>query len=168
MKGKDSLVKRLAKLSDDGLYRYSLAHVWDLELPALGWIMLNPSTADATQDDATIRVVSWWTRKMGFGSFLVGNLFAYRATNPDELFTTVDPVGPENNIYINWLVQICPTVMLAWGASRRPGNREFLVLDKLLDDPNPGKFLCLGKTKDGSPRHPLYVKRTTMLQPVFL
>ena len=75
-----------AVVSDDGLYRYILTRTWDRSLPALVFCMLNPSTADATVDDPTIRKCIGFAQRLGYGGIIVVNLFAYRATKPRELY----------------------------------------------------------------------------------
>lgn len=86
-----------AEISSCGLYRYVLWRRWDKSKPRLVYIMLNPSTADASSDDATIRVCCGRARRMGFGGIRVLNLFAFRATKPADLWKAADPVGPEND-----------------------------------------------------------------------
>ena len=157
-------VTRHARISDDGQYRYMLAHVWDLNTLPICWIMLNPSTADAKQDDATIRTVTWWTRKFGAGGFVVVNLFALRSTDPKGLFAAADPVGPDNAGWIQRAVELCPRILCAWGASPKPEGGLLPAL-QILWYAQGKKIYCLGKTKDGHPRHPLYVKRNTVPEP---
>lgn len=158
-------VTRHAWLSDDGLYRYMLLHVWDRYTFPICWIMLNPSTADAKQDDATIRCVTFWSRKLGAGAFMVVNLFALRSTDPKALFGALDPIGPRNHEFVRAALNTCPMVVCAWGATSVPevGAAES-VLEQLRADQGT-VVLCLGKTKDGRPRHPLYVKRSTVPEP---
>ncbi len=92
-----------AVLSPDGVYRYQLVREWDRARPRVAFLMLNPSTADATQNDPTIRKCIAFARSWGCGSLEVVNLFAFRATDPRELGrcgARVDPVGAENDGYI--------------------------------------------------------------------
>ena len=156
-----------AFLSDCGLYRYSLTRE---VAPLTGdgtvtFVMLNPSTADAEQDDPTIRRCIGFARDWGFARLKVVNLYAYRATNPTDLYA-VDPyppyviqVGPENDCVISKVIGGSDLVICAWGANSRSPNREGRVLD-LIAAPH-----CLGLTKNGSPRHPLYVRADTRPQP---
>ena len=149
-----------ARISDDGLYRYWLRR--DLR-PTLSnrmndavtctFIMLNPSTADAEQDDPTI-----W-RCIGFANSLrctrleVVNLYGYRATDPAELHTVDDPEGPENTLHLlNALNTPGPTIA-AWGALAPPDR-----VAKLLTMPGAENLHCLGINRNGSPRHPLYLR----------
>jgi hypothetical protein len=108
-------MRRLAVLSEDGLYRYTLARTWTDALPALGWVMLNPSKADAEVDDPTmVRVVNF-THAWGYGAAVVCNLFAWRATKPAELAQAEDPVGRANAAALRALAGM--DVICAWGAS---------------------------------------------------
>lgn len=100
-------VATTAGISECGTYRYWLCREWSPGLDSLVWLMLNPSTADATQDDPTIRRCMGFARRWGYGGITVVNLYAYRATNPRDLLTAADPVGPENDRY-------CPTPEGKW------------------------------------------------------
>ena len=150
-----------AVLSDCGKYRYKLTRVWDPNRPVLRWIMLNPSTADHTDDDPTIRKVVGFSERNGFGSIEVFNLFAYRATDPSELRKVADPIGPENHFYLS---QIARPLVLAWGnhgAYRRQGKEVLRLLNF------PFAFY-LGTTQSGQPRHPLYIPYSQSLKTVKL
>lgn len=155
-------MERTAALSDDEVYRYSLVRTWD-EGETATWIMLNPSTADALVDDPTIRKVVGFSQRWGFGSALVVNLFAYRATDPKQLPKVDDPIGPDNNVYL-FGAMFAPLVVVAWGSTgdyaskyfRRQKVRE--IADKI-----GTPLRCLGVTKSGDPRHPLYVPYSTEL-----
>ncbi|MFZ8963264.1 MAG: DUF1643 domain-containing protein, partial [Schleiferiaceae bacterium] len=89
-----------AIFSDCGRYRYRLWRIWDPSLPTLLWILYNPSTADAKVEDPTLRRCMDFTRQWGYGGLTVVNRFAYRATNPRQLNSTIDPVGPENTSHV--------------------------------------------------------------------
>ncbi|MDB4867283.1 MAG: hypothetical protein JWR03_1616 [Cohnella sp.] len=134
-------------------YRYSLWRIWNPQLPGVLFVMLNPSTADASNDDPTIRRCIGFAKSWGCGSLEVVNLFAYRATNPDELKKCEDPVGPENDDYIVRAVQNAHKVVTAWGTKGGLLGRNKAVM-KMLDKYRPH---CLDMTKDGHPKHPLYV-----------
>lgn len=145
-------------------YRYRLTRSdygdapWlSMHEPALLWIMLNPSTADETQDDPTIRRVRTFTRRLGFSQFTVVNLYALRSTDPRGLWTADDPVGPENDTVIAaeaWtaVVDDAP-IIAAWGANARPER-----VAQVLAIPHVAPRLhALGVTAAGAPRHPLYL-----------
>lgn len=148
-----------AVISDCGTYRYMLRRIWSDEKP-LGVIMLNPSTADMTTDDNTIRRCVNFAKSFGHGGILVANLFAYRATKPDELFTASDPVGPDNFKHVKTMLSQVECVLCAWGA-----NGDFLGQGKKMADfvTMRNALYCLGVNKNGSPKHPLYVKSSTKL-----
>src|ERR1700731_2978902 len=109
------LLERDAVISDCGRSRYLLRRTWDHDKPRALFVMLNPSTADAEVDDPTIRSCMRLAKQMGHGSFEVVNLFAWRATDPRELHTASDPVGPENDRVIEAAVNRCDIVICAWG-----------------------------------------------------
>ena len=150
-----------AWISADGYYRYDLRRSWGApEAPQICWVMLNPSTADATQDDPTIRRCVGFSKAWGFGSLIVVNLFALRATDPKDLLTSVvSPIGPENDACIERAVRNAECVMAAWGTKGTFRNRDGLVTDLIV---NAGRNIhCLDRTKGGHPKHPLYVKGNT-------
>ncbi len=149
-------VKSDASLSKCGNYRYSLMRRWDQGSP-LRFVMLNPSTADATVDDPTIRRCMGFARREGCAALIVVNLYAYRSTDPKALLTCTDPVGPVND-EILWAHLISARagqtpVVAAWGVNAEPGRAADVVA--LV----PGvDWRCLGMTKRAAPRHPLYVR----------
>ena len=147
----------------DGPYRYELRRIWDDAKPRAVWIMLNPSTADAETDDATIRRCSAFTRAWGLGGIVVVNLFAFRATDPLRLLTLqpIEAVGPQNNEWIRRAVRENPFVAVAWGARGGFWGRDQDVLGLLADA--KAKPQCLGVTRGGMPRHPLFVPGITAL-----
>ena len=108
----------------DGHYRYMLGRQWGAP-PFLLWMMLNPSTADATEDDPTIRRCSGFAKHWGFGGLVVVNLFAFRATNPADLRAAEQPIGPENDRHLVNAARSCPRVVAAWGASCRWKRRTW-------------------------------------------
>lgn len=158
----DLFLERDAVISECGAYRYLLRRTWDHAKPRALYVMLNPSTADAEIDDATIRSCIRLCKGLGYGSFEVVNLFAYRATDPAELQKAGDPVGPRNDTSIEGAIMRCDIAICAWGAHPMAGNRSSTVRG-LLRLHRPA-ILCLGKTKAGAPKHPLYIKSGTPLQ----
>jgi hypothetical protein len=148
-----------AVLSDDGVYRYLLWRRWspgDL----LGFVMLNPSTADASADDPTIRRCIGFARHLGYGGILVGNVFAWRATDPRNLpASTDDAFGPDNAEALGVLAGACSCIIAAWGAHKRAGDLAQRVLGII------GSIDCLGTTKSGAPRHPLYLPASARPMP---
>ena len=154
-----------AEISSCGTYRYTLTR----KISDSSWwgtrkilfIMLNPSSADATKNDPTIRRCISFAEQQKCSNLTVVNLFALRATDPKELIKHSDPVGPLNDTRIAEIVAnhdpIHDIIVAAWGSHPFAKERVVEVIDRF------GPFLCLGKTKDGSPRHPLYVKNGTSL-----
>lgn len=150
-----------AVLSDCGNYRYSLTREWDPTLDTLLWIMLNPSTADASEDDPTIRRVVGFSRQWGYGSAVIVNAFALRSTDPAALPSHPDPVGPDNDQYIRRWSLAADHAVCAWGAHGGLHGRHVTVLSILRD--HACSAMCLGTTKDGAPKHPLYLAASTPL-----
>lgn len=113
--------------------------------------MLNPSTADATQDDPTIRKCRGFTERLGYKRFDVGNLFAYRTTYPKELYQNQAPIGPDNDSYLLDIARRCDFLILAWGKHGKFLNRQYEVRETLR------AFDCkyLRLNKDLTPAHPL-------------
>lgn len=151
-----------ATLSECGLYRYKLWRQWNSALPRMVFIMLNPSTADATENDPTIRRCIGFAKRERHGGILVLNLFAWRATDPKELLRVEDPVGPDNRgVWFEsmGLAQESPPVV-AWGALHKSLKWREDEAWRVLIRP-----VCLGTTKAGHPRHPLYLSKSTPLNP---
>jgi len=144
-----------AVFSDDGAYRYRLDRTWGDSGRHAVWLMLNPSTADALADDPTIRRCAGFSRSWGLDGLTVVNLFALRATDPRALARHPDPVGPENDEFIRRAIGPCSVVVAAWGAQRIAAARADTWRRALT---RTADVLCLGTTKDGEPRHPLYVR----------
>ena len=143
-----------AHISPDGRYRYWLAREWDtLRRQPVLFIMLNPSTADASQDDPTIRKCIGFAKAWGYGRIEVVNLYAFRATDPKALKASGYDVGPNNNMQILHYARWSGLVVAAWGAHAQKDRADAVV--KMLAPHHD--IQCLGLTKDGFPRHPLMV-----------
>lgn len=156
------------------VYRYDLWRGLAGDQPRLLFVMLNPSTADATQDDATIRRCLGFARREHAHRLDVVNLYALRARNPARLDEHPDPVGPLNDTVIAAraleTVQEAGKIVLAYGALRRPAHavraaRVTTLLRRTLE-PYTGDLWCLGRTASGAPRHPLYVRSDAPLLPI--
>lgn len=162
-------IERAALISPCGLYRYTLTRTWDGTLPVLVFIMLNPSTANGAIDDATIRVCVGRAMRMGYGGILVVNLFAYRATQPSDMFAAAkagtDIVGPDNDEHIAEAAELAVKtqgkIILAYGADGAFQARDKAVLKILRDEP----VYCLGTTLLGEPRHPLRIAYSVAPRP---
>ena len=161
----DLLTRGDALISDCGLYRYKLTREWGVG-PTCVFIMLNPSTADASEDDPTIRRCIGFARREGCGGLRVENLFAFRATDPDIMFRHAHTaVGATDQFIREAAKAVDGPVIAAWGADKRAQARGARVLKMLREI---GVYaVCLGMTKSGAPRHPLYVKGDAPLLPMF-
>jgi hypothetical protein len=144
-----------AVFSRDRRYRYRLWRRWDAARPVVAFVMLNPSTADAVRNDPTVRRCIGFARSWGFGGLEVVNLFAYRATDPRVLRRATDPVGPANRRHLAAAIVRAGLVIAAWGAD--PTARDAPTQGRVLSQP---ELRCLGVTRSGAPRHPLYVRAT--------
>lgn len=174
-----------AELSDCGRYRYRLWREWrgthdpvnwrwlheedgsvakdgagyDLGEPlACVFVMLNPSTADATKDDPTIRRCVGFAKRWNYERVEVINLFAFRSTDPATLLALNhddDPVGPDNLAHVDRLLPRAGIIIAAWGAHGAHLGQDETMLGWLGCPPR--KVHALGLTKDGHPRHPLYL-----------
>lgn len=151
-----------AIISPCGRYRYHLWRVWDECLPCLCLVMQNPSTADATDDDATIRKCVGFARRGGYGGISVRNVFAYRATDERELLTVADPFGPDNEAHLLAVrdVSMLTRLVVAWG-NRFGGKRLAHHYTRAAVTLSLSSPYCLGTTKSGEPKHPLMVGYAT-------
>ncbi len=148
-----------AEFDATGQYRYTLWREWDGSQPRVGFVMLNPSTADATADDPTIRRCMGFARRWGCGSVEVVNLFAYRATRPQLLQQAIEPVGLDNDRQILAASRRVSWLVLAWGNFGSWLGRDRAVVALL----NSVNCYCLGLNRTGSPKHPLYLPNRTQL-----
>ncbi len=157
---KDETVQRSAVISDDGLYRYRLDRWWG-DGPRVVWVMLNPSTADADVDDPTIRRVMRFTRDWGYDGCTVLNVYAWRATKPGDLPDSDErAAGPHwREHFTEALSNPFSMVVAAWGAHATRTAQELATV--LLKRKAFVNLMCLGVTKYGYPRHPLYVPADT-------
>lgn len=161
--GSRGIVRSSAILSPCSVYRYELRRVWNPNDPMVCWVMLNPSTADAEQDDPTIRRCMGFARSWGYGGIVVVNLFAVRATDSQFVVDHPDPVGPDNDQHLSRVAAEVPELVCAWGAHRMVEQRSGHVLGLLAAQGVISS--CIGVTKDGSPRHPLYVRSAAVPVP---
>lgn len=152
------IVRRGARISDCGGYRYWLSREWGPG-PPLTFVMLNPSTADAEVDDPTIRRCVSFAQREGADACWVVNLFAFRSSDPGALSREDDPIGPGNAAEIGVALIAAAVsglpVVCAWGA-HPVGLQARRLIRRAVDC--GAKLVCLGRTKNGSPRHPLYVR----------
>lgn len=151
-----------ARFSDCRKYRYVLWRTWRENRKRVMFIGLNPSIADETADDPTIRRCIGFAEAWGFGGIYMLNLFAFRATNPKEMKKTSDPIGPLNNDFLKIHIKPSGLNIACWGTHGNFMNRSKTVIE-LLGDEN---LSCFGMTQSGQPKHPLYLKRG--LEPISL
>lgn len=161
-----------AVISSCGTYRYELRRRVPCELrwiSPLVAVMLNPSTADAETDDPTIRKLRSYARQWRHTELIVVNLFAFRATNPSELYNCSDPLGPDNDKYLQAAIDLAEVggrLLVAWGnhpLAQEKTLRSRTVLRQCVERLKLQPY-CLEINKNGSPKHPLYCRGN--LQPV--
>ena len=146
---------RGAVFSECGRYRYVLWRSWNPVAPTAAFVGLNPSTADASVDDPTIRRCKGFARDWGYGGLVMLNLYAFVTSFPGRLALADDPVGPENDEHLRARAASAGIVIAAWGAFKQTGARVSAVLELV-----GGELHCLRLNRDGSPMHPLYVPKT--------
>lgn len=156
----EAAVRREATLSDDGLYRYSLVRRWGVTGKPAQFVMLNPSTADDSLDDPTIRRCVGFALALGCAGIIVVNLYAYRTTKPAELWSAADPVGPNTDTYLRIVARRAATegapLIAAWGTLAKPA-RVAEALSVIGELGAADRLTALGVTRAGAPRHPLYL-----------
>lgn len=152
-----------AILSTCEQYRYRLFRRWEPGKPVACVVMLNPSTADAMEDDATIRSCVRILSSHSFGGMEVVNLFALRATDPMRLKIVADPHGPNNQSTLEEAVRRYDHIIFAWGAHPSAAV-DARLLDKMVKFSFQGRAFCFGKTKAGHPKHPLYLRTGVPLE----
>jgi hypothetical protein len=148
--------------SPDMAFRYAFGRWWDRAdlATTVVWVLLNPATGDTekrrrpTLDRCIARSLD-----MGATGLLIVNLFAFRHTDPRMLRGAPDPVGPANDVVLRVLTGAGAATVAAWGSHGSWRGRSARV-GPLLSDPQ-----CLGTTRHGQPRHPLYVPAGTPLVP---
>lgn len=160
-------IESTAQFDDSERYRYRLFRRWAEYGGGIGpiwhdvclWVMLNPSTADAFVLDPTIKRCVNFSKAWGFHALEVVNLFAFRATHPDDMIAAADPIGPENDKAIFDAAQSAARIVVAWGRHGRIRGRSQQVLDLL----KPTRLYALGTCENDEPKHPLYVDGETPL-----
>lgn len=152
-------IRSSAKLSPCRTYRYALWRTWDTTKPYALFICLNPSTADESEDDPTLRRCIDFAQSWGYGSVCIGNLFAFRATKPIDLMSAKHPIGKENDRWLRKLSEDAGIVIASWGNHGTYKNRCDDVLKTLSDV----HYLKLNNS--GQPAHPLYLRRDSIPVP---
>lgn len=146
-------------------YRYRLSRIWDPSLPAALFVMMNPSTASACVDDATIAKVTKFAQRWGYGSLLIGNVHAYRCTDQARLAETPDPAGPENDAHLLAMAADASLIVMAYGAPKIAALRARgpAVARRLIAAGH--QLHALRVSAAGVPWHPLYLPDTTQPTP---
>lgn len=168
-------MKRETTFSPCRKYRYTLWREWGIDLltdctgDAKGtnsyvmFIGLNPSTADETNDDPTIRKCVGYAQRWGYGALCMTNLFALRATDPRVMKMAHEPIGEDNPLTILRVALNADMIICAWGRDGAYLNRGDRVITNLRDN-GIKKMHHLGLNSDGTPKHPLYLK--SRLEPI--
>lgn len=163
-----------AKLSDCGTYRYELRRWWGTGAP-VAWLMLNPSTADAKQDDPTLRRIIGFSYRWGYGGLIVVNLYPFRSSNPADLWRWCQQLpwwekgsfcpyardaAQSNRGFVECAARESALRVVAFGAAAE--RHDGLWIDEILEDfgqpSNIGadeRLYCIGTSKSGAPVHPL-------------
>ncbi len=158
---------RGATFSPCGEYRYELLR-WIKPKPkgtmgTISFVMLNPSTADAFQEDPTVRRCLGFAYEWGYEYVRVVNIFAFRATDPNAMIRRDDPIGEHNDRYISKAADESNCVVIAWGAHGSVKGRGDEVRSMLMDLRHDDVHQIGMPTQAGHPRHPLYLKGDTPL-----
>ena len=146
-----------ATFSPDRTYRYALWRIWDYTKTGIAFVGLNPSTANESKDDPTIRRVISFAKSWGYGGVYMLNLFAYVTPYPVVLKQCEDPIK-NNDQYLRHYGFKADKVVFAWG------NFDVFDRDKYVKAMFRTAY-CLGQNANGSPKHPLYIKSDTPLKP---
>lgn len=149
-----------AIFSSNRRYRYALWRRWEKNAPYALFIGLNPSTADEFEDDPTIRRCRRFASDWGFGALCMVNLFAIRSRDPKDMMRFDRPIGVENDAFLRAMACGAGVIVCAWGANGGHRDRDKKVLSLL----KRYEMKCLGTTKEGQPKHPLYIKADQPLE----
>lgn len=145
-------MQKNAILSKDREYRYVLSRIWDETKPMVMIIGLNPSTADETEDDPTIGRCISFSKSWGYGGVYMLNLFAFRATQPSDMFEALTPIGSENDNFIEMYAKKVDKIICAWGNDGVYKDRSHYIQKKITN------LFYLKMNQTGEPSHPLYLK----------
>lgn len=162
----EKYIKKSAVIDSTGEYRYRLGRWWGSNKSNfVNFILLNPSTADGDLDDPTVKACVALTKsqRVRYDGLVITNLFAFRATNPRVMRACPLPHGKANDKHILRVAKDAKAIVVAWGNRGTHCHRDREVLE--LIRPYKKKLFCLGLTKIGQPRHPLYVRRGTRFKP---
>jgi hypothetical protein len=159
-------LKTAASFSLDRKYRWTLDRIWQPAAPLVCYVLLNPSTADETKNDPTVSRCQTRALNAGFGGLLVVNIFAWRSTDPAELYRIADPVGDFNDTAILGAARKSQLVVCGWGKHGALHDRGEKVLELIR---KAGKVPhALRINSDGNPGHPLYLAYKLQPKPICL
>lgn len=144
-----------AVYSDCERYRYALTRTWDAASDKVLFIMLNPSKATEMQNDPTVERCERRARTLEYGAFRVANIFGLRETDPKKLRADAHPIGPDNDAEVARACHWADVIIAGWGTHGAYLGRGAEMLAVLRRAGQP--LFHLGLTKDGHPRHPLYI-----------
>ena len=122
-------------------------------------IGMNPSTADEKEDNPTINKCISYAKSWGYGKVLMVNLFTFRSTDPSILNYVSNPIGSDNDFYLQKSASEADLVIACWGNPGRLLNRDKEVISLISD------LYCLKQNKNGTPHHPLYLPKETKPSP---
>jgi hypothetical protein len=145
------------QLSPDGKYSYFYSYSWDSTKENLLWICINPSIVVPERRNATVRRIVDFTFRWNYGGFAIVNLFAYRTTSPQKLLKIKDPIGPDNDSWIDEYLKKYENVVCAWGNHGSHLGRGEEILKRV------SNAKCFGYTKSKNPLHPLRIPHYTHL-----
>jgi len=140
-------------------YRYLLSRSWQQGAGRVVFIGLNPSTADAVNDDPTIKRCVDYAARWGFAHMDMVNLFSFRATQPELLMAAKNPVGPCNDSWLDKSIARSDLAIACWG-----NHGSYLNRSSLINDRYP-QLLCLKTTARSQPAHPLYLSAALLPRP---
>ena len=153
-----------ATFSNDLAFRYALARRWDERRADVLFVMFNPSAGDEAKLDPTLRRCASFAAAWGYGGFAVANLFALRSPHVRTVARHAAPAGPDNEAWLTMLTGQADLVVVAWGALAARYRPHTWHVAQLLGRHAREPLRCLGMTKDGHPRHPLYLRKSTSLE----
>ena len=153
--GPDLMCSAVFSTDPEQAWRYELRRVWERRGKLVAFVGLNPSTADETHDDPTVRRCIGFAERWGYGGLIMLNAFAFRATDPYDMITADDPVGTENDRHILAATAEASLTVVAWGNHGRWAGRSAHLMTLM------GRVSALDINTTGEPRHPLYVRGDT-------
>jgi hypothetical protein len=156
-----SQINRGTKFSPCKKYRLQLWRLWDDQLPIIMFLMLNPSSADAHNDDPTIRRCVNFTKNWGYGGFYIGNLYPLISSKPKLLLESLSVSHSENKLNLDEMAEKCDKIICSWG-NFEIVKKLGIPNDFLVDYKN--KLYYISKSKNETPKHPLYLKSSLKLK----